>query len=174
MAKRVIFITGGARSGKSGHAIELAKRLRTERVAFIATAVIIDSEMRRRIELHKKTRPSSWKTFEEPTNLSGLLKKIGGSFDLVIVDCLTLFISNLLVKKSSADTIKSEIEKALSILKKMKLNAIIVSNEVGLGIVPANRLARDFRDISGTVNQLVADKSDEVNFMVSGIPWRIK
>lgn len=171
---KITFIIGGARSGKSQYALKLAKEEKAKNVAFIATAKPLDSEMKKRIELHKKKRPKYWRTFQEPQNVSGLLKKSSNKFELILIDCLTLLISNLLLANLKQDNIEEEARKILSALKKTKASSIIVSNEVGLGIVPENKLARDFRDIAGRINQLVAEKSDEVFFLVSGIPWRIK
>ena len=172
---KVIFIVGGARSGKSRYALKLAKELGEERrVAFIATCEGLDGEMRQRIALHRKARPGNWKTFEEPRRVSALLKKMGGRFDLVVIDCLTLFVSNLRLGGKRAAYIEKEMGNILRRLKHIKATSIIVSNEVGLGIVPENPLARDFRDIAGRANQITADAADSVYFMISGIPWRIK
>lgn len=171
---KITFIIGGARSGKSQYAIKLAKEEKVRNVAFIATCEPLDLEMKRRISCHKKNRPKYWQTFEEVKDISGLLKKICNKFELILLDCLTLLTSNLLLKDFKEDDIEDEIKKILSMLKKTKANCIIVSNEVGLGIVPNNKLGRNYRDITGRVNQLVAEKSNEVFFLVSGIPWRIK
>ncbi|MDD4979935.1 MAG: bifunctional adenosylcobinamide kinase/adenosylcobinamide-phosphate guanylyltransferase [Candidatus Omnitrophica bacterium] len=172
MAK-IIFITGGARSGKSAYALELAKKGK-RKVAFIATCQALDKEMAKRINLHKKNRPRNWQTFEEPVNISKLLYKIIKKFPLILLDCLTLLVSNLILKGLREPAIYEEINKVLSELKKSRASAIIVSNEVGLGIVPKNKLGRDFRDIAGKINQFVARESDEVFFMVAGIPLKIK
>ncbi len=172
MAK-ITFILGGARSGKSGFAIKLAKE-KFNTVAFIATCEPLDREMKKRIALHKDKRPGHWKTFEEPEDPGPVLKKIGSKFDVVIIDCFTLMIANLMQSGLKERAIETKINKLLGIIKKTQAQSIIVSNEVGLGIVPANKLARDFRDIAGRINQLVAEKADEVFFMVSGIPSKIK
>jgi adenosylcobinamide kinase/adenosylcobinamide-phosphate guanylyltransferase len=172
MAK-IIFIVGGARSGKSTYALSVAKAS-GKKIAFIATCQPKDCEMKKRITLHKNSRPCHWKTFEEPRDPVLLLKKIGLKFDVVVIDCLTLMISNLMLKGLKEAAIESKINKLLDVLNKIKAQSVIVSNEVGLGIVPQNKLARDFRDIAGRINQIVAAKSDSVIFLVSGIPWRIK
>jgi adenosylcobinamide kinase/adenosylcobinamide-phosphate guanylyltransferase len=172
MAK-IIFILGGARSGKSTFALKLAKKDK-RKVAFIATCQALDKEMAERIKFHKKMRPGYWQTFEEPYKVSGLLKKIGAKFDVILIDCFTLFVSNLMLRGLKKDAITKEVNNILVALTKTKTKAIIVSNEVGLGIVPQNKLARDFRDMAGKINQTVARKSDEVFFMVSGIPIKIK
>ncbi len=170
---KITFIIGGARSGKSQYAIKLAKE-KAKRVAFIATCQGLDKEMKKRIMVHKNSRPLHWRTFEVIENITRLLKEISSKFDVIIIDCLTLLISNLLLKGTSEDSIEKQINEMMSILVKIKASSIIVSNEVGLGIVPEHKLARDFRDIAGRINQIVAAKSNEVFFMFSGIPSRIK
>lgn len=170
---KITLILGGARSGKSQLAIKTAKE-KSKKVAFIATCQALDKEMEKRISLHKKTRPAHWRTFEESRNVSLLLKKIGGKFEVIIIDCLTLLVSNLLLDGFEESNIRHEIRKISLVLKKSKADAIIVSNEVGLGIVPGNPLGRDFRDIAGKMNQAIAKESSEVFFMVSGLPVKIK
>ena len=171
---KITFIIGGARSGKSRYALSLAKKEKTKRVAFIATCQPFDEEMRKRIKLHRKKRPAGWQTFEEPYKLSSLLRKNSGRFDMILIDCITLLISNLFLRNLSEGAIMKEIGKLLAALKKNKGKAIIVSNELGLGIVPENELARSFRDVAGMVNQLIAKESDSVFFMTAGLPLRIK
>lgn len=170
---KIIFILGGARSGKSTYAINLAKRI-PKRVAFIATCASLDKEMKKRIRLHQTKRPSSWQTFEETKDIAALLKKIRSQYPMIIIDCLTLLISNLLLAGFKENTILDKINEILKILKSLKGKAIIVANEVGLGIVPNSKLGRDFRDLAGKVNQLVVQKADEVFFMVSGLPLKVK
>ncbi len=165
-------ILGGARSGKSSHALDLAKRHR--KVAFVATCEALDKEMRERIRLHKKSRPGHWATFEEPRDISALLKKMGNGFDCILIDCLTLLVSNLILSGDKEKDIVKKVAGALAGLRKKKANVIIVSNEVGLGIVPMNKLGRGFRDIAGRLNQLVAREADEVLFLVSGMPLTLK
>ncbi len=172
MAK-IIFIIGGARSGKSAYALILAKKA-SKKVAFIATSLALDKEMTQRIRKHRKTRPKDWRIFEEPYAVAKLLNKIGTEFEVILIDCLTLLVSNLMLKGFSEAAIEKEFHRILSELNKTRAKVIIVSNEVGLGIVPQNKLARDFRDIAGKVNQLVAVKSDVVFFMFAGIPTKIK
>jgi len=170
---KIILILGGARSGKSTYAIELAKGP-DKKVAFIATCLPLDKEMKKRIEIHKRQRPSEWQTFEETKDISTLLKKIGSHFNVVIIDCLTLFISNLLSEGLDDKDIVGRVNNTLNLLKLKKCKSIIVSNEVGLGIVPRNKLARRFRDLAGKVNQMVAQKAENVFFMASGLPLKIK
>jgi len=170
---KLILILGGARSGKSSFALKLANQAKGK-VAFIATCEPKDREMKKRIGLHKKSRPNSWKTFEAPLNPEEILNKIGVNFEIIILDCLTLLVCNYMMQNFSPAVIEKKIKKLLDAIAKAKGNFIVVSNEVGLGIVPENKLGRDFRDIAGRANQLFAKKSDEVYFMVSGIPWRVK
>lgn len=170
---KIIFILGGARSGKSRYAINLAKEKAKKKVVFIATAKPEDKEMNLRIRLHKKNRPSFWKTIEEPCDLILQIKKIKNC-DLIIIDCLTLFISNLLLEGYKDAKIKNEIKRLLGILKKSFFESIIVSNEVGLGIVPDNPLARRFRDLAGIINQKVARAADKVYFMIAGRATEVK
>ncbi|MFC1596236.1 bifunctional adenosylcobinamide kinase/adenosylcobinamide-phosphate guanylyltransferase [Candidatus Margulisiibacteriota bacterium] len=174
---KTTFILGGARSGKSTYAVDLANKLesgiREPKTAFVATCSYFDEEMKERISLHRKERPEHWETFEEFYDLAALLENIADRFDVVIIDCLTLFISGLLLEDSDEAVITARIE-ALFQLDNNSCNLIIVSNEVGLGMHPNNRLGRDFRDIAGRINQLVAHKSEEVYFMVAGLPMKIK
>jgi len=171
--KKLIFILGGARSGKSSYAVELAKEL-SERVAFIATAASLDEEMKKRIKMHKASRPRHWKVIEESKNISSILPKLNDKYEVVIIDCMGLLISNLLVGNLKDREIEKKIKAAIDTIQKSKLTAILVSNEAGMGIVPDNLLARRFRDLLGLVNQIAAKKADEVIFMQSGIPIGIK
>lgn len=170
---KIIFIIGGARSGKSSYALNLVKE-KYKKVAFIATCLPKDIEMKKRIALHKKNRPLYWQTFENPKHIHLLLKKIGNKFEVIIIDCLTLWVSNFLLEGFNQNFIEKEADKLLNVLSGIKSKSIIVSNEVGLGIVPENKLARDFRDIAGRINQMVAYESNEVLSMISGIPLKIK
>lgn len=169
----ISLVLGGARSGKSAYALHLAGKAEKKAV-FIATCQALDKEIAERIELHKKTRPKSWHTFEEPYKVSLLLNKIGNKFEVILIDCLTLLVSNLMLKGLKADVIAKEVNRIFDALGKTKAKAVIVSNEVGLGIVPDNKIGRVFRDVAGRINQLAAGKSDKVYFMISGIPWKIK
>ncbi|MFZ2937129.1 MAG: bifunctional adenosylcobinamide kinase/adenosylcobinamide-phosphate guanylyltransferase [Candidatus Omnitrophota bacterium] len=169
---KITFILGGTRSGKSAYALGLARKHKN--VAFIATCQVLDEEMKERIKLHKKSRPKHWQTFEESRDVASMLKKMDNKFDCIVIDCLTLLVSNLLLDSESVKLIESRIEKMLANLKSKNAHALIVSNEVGLGLVPANKLGRDFRDITGKVNQIVAIRADEVFFMASGIPLELK
>jgi adenosylcobinamide kinase/adenosylcobinamide-phosphate guanylyltransferase len=168
---KTTLILGGARSGKSSYALSLAKKYK--KVAFVATCQGLDKEMCHRIKLHQEARPKHWQTFEEPKELAELLGK-KHSFDCILIDCLTLWVSNLVLAGNSQKQIIEKVQELLLILNKNKARVILVSNEVGLGLVPANKLGREFRDIAGIANQVVASKANEVMFMVAGLPMIIK
>ena len=172
----LIFILGGARSGKSNFALKLAESIKGKRL-YIATAEALDEEMEERIKKHKKERGNNWTTIEEPIKIADVIKK-NKKYDVILLDCLTLWISNLMHKeargKGQGARGKKNIETLMNTCANSKTNIIIVSNEVGMGIVPDNPLARQFRDIAGFANQKIADAADEVYFMVSGIPMRMK
>jgi len=169
---KITLILGGARSGKSSYALSLAKKYK--KVAFIATCLGLDKEMRERIRLHKEARPKHWETFEEPKEVAKLIGKLSNSFDCILIDCLTLLVSNLIFSNNTQKQIFKKIEELLLVLSKKKARVILVSNELGLGLVPANKLGREFRDTAGIVNQIVASGADEVLFMVAGLPMNIK
>ncbi|MDD5156258.1 MAG: bifunctional adenosylcobinamide kinase/adenosylcobinamide-phosphate guanylyltransferase, partial [Candidatus Omnitrophica bacterium] len=145
-----------------------------KKVAFIATCQGLDKEMKERILKHRGCRPKDWITFEEPKGLKALLSGMGNAFDCIIIDCLTLLVSNLILSKHKEKKILNIAAGILEELKKKKAKAIIVSNEVGLGIVPVSKLGRDFRDIAGKVNQIIAQEADKVIFMVAGVPLKVK
>ena len=166
----MVFILGGARSGKSGFALKTASVL-PGRKAFIATAQALDDEMEQRIARHKAERPDEWHAFEEPVNIQGLIARIHGIYDVLLIDCLTLWITNVMLGN---DDIEGKARLLLDALSACRSSVFIVSNEVGLGIVPDNRLTREFRDIAGTLNQKVAAVADEVYFMAAGLPLRMK
>lgn len=169
----LIFIIGGARSGKSEYALKLGSHI-SGRKGFIATAEALDKEMRERIALHQETRPGEWDTIEEPIALSEVLQKIEGIYNVVIVDCLTLWLSNIFGRDESADYIRSEIGLLSTIMKTISYNSIVVSNEVGQGIVPENKVARLFRDMNGWMNRKIASVADEVYLVTCGIPLKVK
>ena len=168
-----LFIIGGARSGKSSYALELGSGF-PGRKGFIATAEAFDEEMKERISLHQTTRPLEWETIEEPVDLGKRLQNIAGLYDVVIVDCLTLWLSNMLGRGGDSEHIKTAVGHLTSVLNDLSYKVIIVSNEVGLGIVPENKIARLFRDLGGWMNQKVASVADEVYLVTCGIPMRIK
>ncbi len=169
----IVFITGGARSGKSAFALELGSRI-NGRKGFIATAEALDEEMKDRIALHRKSRSMEWETIEEPLALCERLKKIDGSYAVLIVDCLTLWLSNLLMRNEGNEYITREIEYMVATLKGLSCRVIAVSNEVGQGIVPENKVARVYRDVCGLMNRKVAGIADEVYLVTCGIPLKLK
>jgi len=173
MSRKTIFITGGARSGKSSFAEKLAKGATGKR-AYLATAQALDPEMAARIEEHRKNRGTSWDTFEEPLAVADLLRKLDGRYQLVLLDCLTLWLSNVIARSAENGAVLARADELLEVLSGFAGTAVIVSNEVGLGIVPENALARRFRDLAGIINQRMAKAADEVYFLASGIPMRIK
>jgi len=170
---KLTFILGGARSGKSGMAVKIARDCKGK-IAFIATCQALDKEMEKRIVLHQNSRPKNWQTFEASCDPELLVKNLVDKFDLIIVDCLTLLVTNLLLKGLSEKQIERKVSLMVRELLKNKNNSVIVSNEVGLGIVPENKLARDFRDIAGRMNQLVAQQSEEVLVMFAGLSLKLK
>ena len=172
MAK-LIFITGGARSGKSRFAVNLAKQL-ASKVTFVATAIPEDEEMRERIRQHRKDRPAHWRTVEEGKNLSLALSKLDASCELVLIDCLSFLISNLLLDNTEEKDIIKQVREIADKALHLTPIFIVVSNEVGHGVVPPTRLGRRFRDICGRANQIMAEQAQEVYLMISGIPMRIK
>jgi len=172
MSKKIL-ITGGCRSGKSRHALTLARNISGEKL-YVATAEALDSEMAERIAKHQQERGEDWETHEEPTELVKVFSQLESRAGVLILDCLTLWISNLLIKDYDQESILRESDHLMQQSEHMRCQLIFVTNEVGAGIVPENKLARDFRDIVGAANQLVAQRCDEVIHMVSGIPVTIK
>ena len=171
---KMTFILGGARSGKSRHAVAFAKKF-NKKTVFIATATALDEEMKKRIRLHKISRPKDWHLIEEPVNLTGVLLGMKSTYGIALVDCVGLWISNLLMAGMKDGAIEKKIkELSASILKANVDLVIMVSNEVGEGIVPADSLSRRFRDLIGLANQIIAARADEVIMMRAGIPIKIK
>lgn len=170
---KLTFILGGARSGKSRQAVSLAREI-SNSVVFVATAVACDEEMQLRINKHKVERPITWQVFEEPVDILPIFERIQPYVSVVILDCLTIFIANLLLGGAREELVESIILKLIPLIKKSNFETIIVANEVGLGIVPNNFLSRNFRDVAGKVNQTVAKNADRVLFMISGLPMIVK
>ena len=177
MANKCIFLLGGARSGKSHYAQELAGKL-SNKVLFVATGEPLDDEMQARIDEHKKARPKSWRTLETPTDLGKQIEKQVGDAEVVIIDCLTLLVSNLLGNEldypKAEKQVLSEIEQLIACTNEFGASFIIVSNEVGTGLVPETKLGRIYRDLLGKANHLIAQHAAEVYFMVAGIPIKVK
>ena len=177
---KLIFITGGARSGKSNFAEKIANGFGRS-VAYLATAQSLDEEMAFRIKKHREKRLNTWEAYEEPIKVRELVSCLGLEKEVILIDCLTLLTSNLLLRKEDRvedskwqEEILLEIKKLAEVSYKVPAQVIIVSNEVGMGLVPDNPLGRVYRDILGRANSIIADKADEVFMMVSGIPLKIK
>ncbi|MCS7252932.1 MAG: bifunctional adenosylcobinamide kinase/adenosylcobinamide-phosphate guanylyltransferase [Armatimonadota bacterium] len=168
----ITLLLGGARSGKSRFAVELAKG--NARVAFIATAARTDDEMERRIEMHRRSRPKEWLTIEEPICVSEWIDEHGDEFEVVVIDCITLWLTNLIAAEADDDAILCAVERLLKACKERRCNTIIVSNEVGMGIVPATPIGRRFRDLLGEANQKLASGADCVYWLCAGIPICLK
>jgi adenosylcobinamide kinase/adenosylcobinamide-phosphate guanylyltransferase len=166
----ITFILGGSRSGKSSFALERASTISGSK-AFIATAQAFDDEMQERIERHKQERSHEWMTFEEQLALPSLISRMHSGYDVILIDCLTLWLSNLMM--NNAD-VEAEIESFLSSASDCPSCLFVVSNEVGMGIVPENALARKFRDFAGTLNRRMAEIADEVYLITAGISMKIK
>ena len=185
---KLILVTGGARSGKSAFAEEYAKAAAPGgKVAYIATAQVWDEEMKFRVRKHKERRPASWQTFEAPTEemVLAALKKAGKSHEVILFDCLTIYLSNFLCSCTEDELqdeallyerVKDMSERIIAALSKMSKTCalIMVTNEVGTGIVPENHLARVYRDLAGLMNQRLADAADAVYLSVCGQAVNLK
>jgi adenosylcobinamide kinase/adenosylcobinamide-phosphate guanylyltransferase len=176
-------IIGGARSGKTAHALALAQSLSAARgadVTYVATAQALDDEMRHRISLHRAERPATWRTLEAPTGLAQALRAHGEA-GILVVDCMTLWLSNALLKdfREDAPTAplpawQAERDQFLQWLQAVRGDVLLISNEVGAGIVPLSPVARRFQDEQGRLNQQLAAMCDRVTLVVAGIPVPIK
>lgn len=167
------FVLGGARSGKSRHALALA-RAAGESVVFVATCVPRDGEMRDKVARHREERPSGWITLEHPADLERALVPHEGKADAALVDCLTLYLSEALIKGEEQDTILKRVERFCQYAQKSSMPIIVVSNEVGFGIVPETPLGRAFRDLAGSANQITARLAQNVWLVAAGIPLSLK
>ncbi|MBN1219320.1 MAG: bifunctional adenosylcobinamide kinase/adenosylcobinamide-phosphate guanylyltransferase [Anaerolineae bacterium] len=179
MTPSLTLILGGARSGKSPYAEKLAAEM-GQRVLFIATAEAKDKEMAERIAVHQAARPDSWQTLEAPRYVGDALSQIDHRFDVMILDCLTLLVSNIVLEMETQPqaaieiVIQVEIERILAMQQQLNIPLIVVSNEVGLGLVPDHSLGRLYRDVLGRANQYLAARADRVLFMVAGLPLTVK
>lgn len=167
---RLIFVTGGARSGKSSYA-ERRAAASGGAVTYLATAQAFDAEMRERIARHRTDRPTGWRTVEEPLDVPGQVAQM--QTDVLLLDCLSLWVSNMLLADWTEDEMLAATEQLLAACARVP-TAILVTNEVGLGIVPDNALARRYRDVLGRVNQRCAAASDEAFVLVSGLTVTLK
>lgn len=178
---KIILVTGGARSGKSTFAERLAKKLTDGKKAYIATAQIFDDEMRQRVNIHQSRRKGDWETFEAPFNAEVAIFEANKHFDVILFDCLTIYISNFLCSFDSLDDIEGinsslrrVVERLINSAREISGTIIFVTNEVGDGIVPENKLARVYRDCAGITNQMIAAIADEVYLVTAGLAIDIK
>ncbi|MBI4508647.1 MAG: bifunctional adenosylcobinamide kinase/adenosylcobinamide-phosphate guanylyltransferase [Deltaproteobacteria bacterium] len=170
--ERLILVGGGVRSGKSAFAQSLAERIGTRRV-YLATAQAGDAEMAQRILRHREARGDRFDLIEEPVHVASALSRLGG-YDVVVLDCLTLWMSNLLLRGITEEQALAELAKVLDVLCAKTLRCIVVTNEVGMGIVPESPLGRAFRDLAGRAHQELAAAASQVYFAVLGCMLRIK
>ncbi|WP_433966823.1 bifunctional adenosylcobinamide kinase/adenosylcobinamide-phosphate guanylyltransferase [Tunturiibacter gelidiferens] len=169
----VTLVLGGVRSGKSRYAQQLAER--ESRVIFVATAKVSDDEMQQKIERHREERPAEWITVEEPLELVQVLAQQGKNCDVMVVDCLTIFAANLLeAEGDDRRAVDRRVEALCEALRSASCSVVLVSNEVGSGVVPAYPLGRRYRDLLGEINQSVARVADDVVLMVAGLPLALK
>ena len=174
MISNSTFVIGGCRSGKSSHALKIANQISRTGKLFVATCVPRDEEMHQRVNAHKQARDRNWQTLEVPLDIVSVLLTPPKDTRVILIDCLTLWISNLLIENEDLDPICSQANQLGTAIRNCTCPVILVANEVGLGIVPDNRLARLFRDASGTVNQLIAATCERVVMTVAGIAVTIK
>ena len=170
LERRATFVLGGARSGKSSFAEGLIEASGLDAV-YLATGRAWDNEMSKRIAQHKQRRGGSWTTIEEPLDLVGVLQRECTGNRAVLVDCLTLWLTNLMMSEKDIET---ETARLVAVLPTFKGAVVLVSNEVGLGIVPENLMARDFRDHAGRLHQAVAAAAAQVYFVAAGLPLKMK
>lgn len=182
--KKAILIIGGARSGKSRFAQELARKFGGQ-VLFAATAEAGDPEMSQRIEEHRKKRPAAWHTLEVTCHVGNRIEQEIGEAQVVVVDCVTLLVSNIFSQYNDQtlerieepvleEQVMAEISELLECVKRIDASFVIVSNEIGLGLVPSSRVGRLYRDLLGKANQMLAQCADEVYLMVAGLPIKTK
>jgi adenosylcobinamide kinase / adenosylcobinamide-phosphate guanylyltransferase len=169
----VTLVLGGVRSGKSRYAQQLAEQSR--HVVFVATAKITDEEMRAKIQRHKDERPAEWLTVEEPLELPLVLGQYDVECEVIVVDCLTIFAANLLeAEDGKDDAVERRIAGLCEALQNVRCSVVLVSNEVGSGVVPPYPLGRRYRDLLGEINQRIARVADDVVLMVAGLPLALK
>lgn len=173
MSARIVLVGGGVRCGKSAFALARARALGTRRV-FIATAQALDGEMSERILAHKAERGADFDTLEEPLALPQCVAREAGRADVLVIDCLTLWLSNLLLNDSSDAAIAREVEALADELARRRCHSVLVTNEVGMGLVPENALGRRFRDCTGRAHQRIAAISDEIYMGMLGTLLRLR
>ena len=168
------FILGGCRSGKSGFALKTAHETTAARRVFIATSVPFDEEMQDRVKRHRAERGTGWTTVEAPLTLPEAINEHARQDRLILADCLTLWVSNLLLELQDPVKVEDRIPHLVNAVRSAPGSIILVSNEVGCGVVPDNRLARRFRDLAGSANQAIAAAAERVVWVVAGIPVHVK
>jgi len=181
MAGKLVLVIGGARSGKSSFAEKFVLNYGSK-CAYIATAEILDEEMAERVQQHRLRRNDNrWINFEAPYNAEDKIAEAGDAADCILFDCITLYLSNLMYGKNAPESfeekclyVKNEIEKLLLFAKKTNKIVVFVSNDVGGGIVPANQMAREYRDVAGWVNQQIGNEADSVYYVLAGQAVDIK
>ncbi len=169
--KQVILVGGGVRSGKSAFALSLARRLGARRT-FLATAQALDAEMQQRIAQHLRERGNEFETIEEAFAVAPALARLRET-DVAVVDCLTLWLSNLLLRDESELRILAQVDELAAVLEQRRFHVILVTNEVGMGVVPETALGRAFRDLAGRVHQKLARTADEIYFAALGSMLRL-
>jgi len=171
---RIVYITGGSRSGKSAYAQNLAER-HAGTLLYVATAEVRDDEMADRVAKHRSARGARWQSLEEPVALAEKMPAEAAACSAILIDCLTLWLSNLLERHDDDDALfEGKTAALITVLRELDTTTYVVSNEVGSGIVPENRLARRFRDLAGRMNQQFAEAADEAWVVVSGLPLKLK
>ena len=170
--KKITFILGGIRSGKTHFVYQIIDKKIKHSVTYIATGLPVDKEIRQRIKLHIESRPKNWQTIEEPLDLLKAINKT--KTHVVIIDCINFWLSNLLKNKIIYKNILIKTENLMETIRKKSIKTIIISNEVGLMLVPKNKLARKFQELLGKINQIISRYSDTVYFLVAGNPIKIK
>lgn len=167
-------VVGGCRSGKSRYAEQWVEDNFTDRVYVATMTAMDDVEMDHRVTLHRERRGSGWRTLEEPLELVGLLTDHDGRAGVFLVDCLTMWITNLLMRDLSDTAVEAEVDRLAAAVAAMTTPVVLVANEVGLGIVPESPLGRRFRDLAGWTNQRMAMVCDQVVLVAAGLPLRLK
>jgi len=175
---QLALILGGARSGKSRFAQDLARQLGGDDVLFVATAEACDDEMSRRIDIHRQSRPAVWRTLEQPRDTGRAIAEIATPPRVILLDCLTLLVSNIVLQCDECvdlpeQRMRAEITDLLDVVKQQESTMIVVSGEVGMGLVPENRIGRLFRDLLGWANQLIAREATSTYLMVAGLPINV-
>jgi adenosylcobinamide kinase/adenosylcobinamide-phosphate guanylyltransferase len=189
---RLVLLLGGARSGKSAYAEQRGRELGGDRVLYVATSEPLDEEMRRRIAQHQARRPPEWRTLEAPRSVGEAIRAAAGDAQVILVDCLTVLVSNLLVQATGPyddpfddprsdprdeaveEAIMREVVDIAACAEELDAEIIVVSNEVGMGLVPPYELSRAYRDVLGRANQVMARLADEVYLLVAGIPVQVR